>query len=81
MVVWKSEENGMSEGIVNAFKTLLSNPGDWCPSLAGLQCEQLQSLDADALEVLFTEEEVHDALVGCSGDKAPGPDGFTMSFW
>ncbi|RVW27734.1 hypothetical protein CK203_109966 [Vitis vinifera] len=25
--VWKSEENGMSEGIVNAFKTLLSNPG------------------------------------------------------
>ncbi|RVW43419.1 putative mitochondrial protein [Vitis vinifera] len=79
--VWKSEENGMSEGIVNAFKTLLSNPGDWRPSLAGLQCEQLQRLDADALEVPFTEEEVHDALVGCSGDKAPGPDGFTMSFW
>ncbi|RVW40194.1 Transposon TX1 uncharacterized 149 kDa protein [Vitis vinifera] len=79
--MWKLEENGMSEGIVNAFKTLLSNPGDWRPSLAGLQCEQLQSLDADALEVPFTEEEVHDALVGCSGDKALGPDGFTMSFW
>ncbi|RVX14550.1 LINE-1 reverse transcriptase-like [Vitis vinifera] len=45
------------------------------------ECEQLQRLDADALEVPFTEEEVHDALVGCSGDKAPGPDGFTMSFW
>ncbi|RVW89824.1 Transposon TX1 uncharacterized 149 kDa protein [Vitis vinifera] len=40
-----------------------------------------RDLDADALEVPFTEEEVHDALVGCSGDKAPGPDGFTMSFW
>ncbi|WJZ83279.1 hypothetical protein VitviT2T_002974 [Vitis vinifera] len=79
--VWKSEENGMSEGIVNAFRTLLSNPGEWRPSLAGLQCEQLQNLDADALEVPFTEEEVHGALVGCSGDKAPGPDGFTMSFW
>ncbi|RVX03382.1 hypothetical protein CK203_019920 [Vitis vinifera] len=26
--VWKSEENGMSEGIVNAFRTLLSNPGN-----------------------------------------------------
>ena len=79
--VWKSEENGMSVGIVNAFRTLLSNPGEWHPSLAGLQCEQLQNLDVDALEVPFTEEEVHGALVGCSGDKAPGPDGFTMSFW
>ncbi|RVW64332.1 putative ribonuclease H protein [Vitis vinifera] len=46
--VWKSEENGMSEGIVNAFRTLSSNPGEWRPSLAGLQCEQLQNLDADA---------------------------------
>ena len=49
--VWKSEENGMSEGIVNAFRTLSSNPGEWRPSLTGLQCEQLQNLDADALEV------------------------------
>ena len=24
---------------------------------------------------------MHGALLGCSGDKAPGPDGFTMAFW
>ena len=38
-------------------------------------------MDACALEVRFTEEEVFDALLGCSGDKAPGPDGFSMACW
>ena len=79
--VWYSEENGISEGIVNAFRSLLSNPGDWRPPLSVLQCETLQNLDVDTLEVSFTEEEVHGALMGCSGDKAPGPNGFTMAFW
>ncbi|RVW33303.1 Transposon TX1 uncharacterized 149 kDa protein [Vitis vinifera] len=71
----------ISEGIVNAFRSLLSNPGDWRPPLSGLQCETLQNLDVDALEAQFTGEEVHGALLGCNGDKAPGPDGFTMAFW
>ena len=79
--VWNSKENGISEGIVNAFRSLLSNLGDWRPPLSGLQCETLQNVDADALDVSFTEEEVYGALVGCSRDKAPGPDGFTMAFY
>ena len=29
----------------------------------------------------FSEEEVYGALLGCSGDKALGPDGFSMAFW
>ena len=24
---------------------------------------------------------MHGALLGCSGDKAPGPNGLTMAFW
>ena len=67
--------------MVNAFRSLLSNPGDWCPPLSGLQCETLENLDAFALEVPFTKEEVLGALLGCSGDKAPGPNGFSMAFW
>ena len=38
-------------------------------------------MDAYALEVPFTEEEVYGALLGCSGDEAPGPNGFSMAFW
>ena len=29
----------------------------------------------------FTEEEVFAALMDMNGDKAPGPDGFTIAFW
>ncbi|RVW31827.1 putative ribonuclease H protein [Vitis vinifera] len=79
--VWLTEENDIREGIANAFKTLLSNPGKWRPSVSGLQFEMLEPLDANALETPFMEEEVFDALVGCNGDKAPGPDGFSMAFW
>ncbi|RVW92043.1 Signal recognition particle 54 kDa protein 2 [Vitis vinifera] len=43
--------------------------------------ETLETLDALALEVPFTEEEVFGALLGCSGDKALGPNGFSMTFW
>ena len=38
-------------------------------------------MDACALEMPFTEDEVFDALLGCNGDKAPGLDGFSMAFW
>ena len=81
--VWLSEEIEIKEGVVNAFRSLLSNPGDWCPPLSRLQCETLENLDAFALEVSFTkeEEEVLGALLGCNGDKAPGPNGFSMAFW
>ena len=78
---WLTKENDIREGIANAFKTLLSNPGEWRPSVSGLQFEMLEPLDANALETPFTEEEVFDALMGCNGDKAPVPDGFSMAFW
>ena len=82
--VWLSEETEIKEGVVNAFRSSLSNPGDWCPPLSWLQCETLENFDAFALEVPFIkdeEEEVFGALLGCSRDKAPGPNGFFMAFW
>ena len=29
----------------------------------------------------FTEEEIYAALMDMNGDKALGPDGFTVAFW
>ena len=51
--------------MVSAFRSLLSNPGDWCLFLS-----TLETLDVLALEVSFTKEDVFGALWGCSGDKA-----------
>ncbi|RVW74831.1 hypothetical protein CK203_053869 [Vitis vinifera] len=79
--VWILEENEIKERIVNVFMSLLSNSGDWCPPLSGLQCETLENMDAYALEVSFMEEKVFGVLLGCSEDKALGPDGFSMAFW
>ena len=42
---------------------------------------QISQQEADTLELPFMEEEVHSALMDMNGDKAPGPDGFTMAFW
>ncbi|WJZ89517.1 hypothetical protein VitviT2T_008733 [Vitis vinifera] len=41
---------------------------------------KLKALKA-SLKLPFTEEEVHLALMGMNGDKAPGLDGFTGAFW
>ncbi|RVW17454.1 Transposon TX1 uncharacterized 149 kDa protein [Vitis vinifera] len=78
--VWL-KEGDRNTGIVNAFRPLLSNLVDWHPSVSGMQYETLEHMDACALEMPFMEEEVFDALLGCNGDKAPGPDDFSMAFW
>ncbi|RVX07360.1 Transposon TX1 uncharacterized 149 kDa protein [Vitis vinifera] len=42
-------------------------------------CISLQ--EAKSLETPFAENEIHSALMEMNGDKAPGPDGFTVAFW
>ncbi|RVW31082.1 hypothetical protein CK203_093146 [Vitis vinifera] len=43
--------------------------------------ESLNAQEAEFLEVPFSEEEIHSALLELNGDKAPGPNGFTVAFW
>ncbi|RVW16809.1 Transposon TX1 uncharacterized 149 kDa protein [Vitis vinifera] len=47
----------------------------------GLNFKELGEGLASSLEVMFSEEEIFAALSSFCGDKAPGPDGFTMAFW
>ena len=77
---WLNGTEEVRTDIVNAFKVLLSNPGDWRVSLEGLNFSRLNDMEAIRLEVPFTEEDVHIALANLNGDKAPGPDGFTAAF-
>ncbi|RVW28979.1 LINE-1 reverse transcriptase-like [Vitis vinifera] len=56
--------------------------GVWLETqLKGLSFERLEAVDAASLEEPFSEQEVMEALKGFCGDKAPGPDGFSMAFW
>ena len=78
---WLNGTEEVSTGIVNAFKVLLFDPGDWRASPKGLNFSRLNDTEAVRLEVPFIEEEASVALADLNGDKAPGPNGFTAAFW
>jgi hypothetical protein len=50
------------------------------PLLDGLDFSMISAEDALWLERPFDEEEVAGVVAGFNGDKAPGPDGFSMGF-
>ena len=79
--VWRIEEQEVREGIVNAFQQLLSEKPGWKADIEGLHLQSLNSSEAKGLELPFTEEEIHSALLEMNGDKAPRPDGFIVAFW
>ncbi|XP_034672581.1 uncharacterized protein LOC117904177 [Vitis riparia] len=79
--VWLSEEKEVRERVVNAYKYLLIENSDWKADIEKLQLEQISQQEAENLEHPFSEDEIHSALMEMNGDKAPGPNGFTMAFW
>ena len=78
---WLTEEEKINEAVVGHFHNLLTAPDVWRPGVNGFQFKQLERQDVFGLEKQFSEEEVYSALRSFSGDKALGPDGFTMTFW
>ena len=79
--VWLTEENEIRDGVVNGFKFMLSAVRGWRPSIRGMSFERLEAVDAANLGEPFSKQEVLEALKGFCGDKALGPDRFTMAFW
>ena len=49
--------------------------------MEGLDFNRIDGEDAARLEEAFSEEEVFSALSDLNEDKAPGPNGFSLSFW
>ena len=68
-------------GVVSAFQILLMEPGDWRPSLNGLDFDKTGVEEATRLEEVFIVEEVFSALSELNEDKGPSSDGFSIAFW
>jgi hypothetical protein len=49
--------------------------------LDDLVFESLSAVEASTLEALFLKKEVKDMIFGMDGNKAPGPDGFSLAFF
>uniref|UniRef100_A0A2N9EXD0 Reverse transcriptase domain-containing protein n=1 Tax=Fagus sylvatica TaxID=28930 RepID=A0A2N9EXD0_FAGSY len=76
-----SDPKEVEEGIVQYYKHLYCESTPWRPTLNGLPFKTLVSEEANSLILPFGEDEVLEAVRCMSGDKAPGPDGFTMAFY
>ena len=76
-----TSEEDIKSGVCRAYRTLLSEIEDWRPRIGDLQFRVLGTEKSKSLEKPFSKKEVFKALCSLSGDKASGPDGFTMAFW
>lgn len=74
---------GISVAIVDFYSTLYEEPFDWHPTVDGLEFDSISGEDADAewIERSFDEEEVTRVVHSLNGDKAPGPDEFSLAFF
>ena len=79
--VWMTEDQEVREWIVNAFQQLLSEEPNWRVDIEGLHLQCLNFRETEVLELPFIKEEIHSALMEMNGNKAPSPDGFTVTFW
>ena len=77
---WVEEESEIRKGIVEAFQSLLTYLGGWRPNFPSVALSNIGLESATKIEKPFTEEEIFAALSELNGDKAPGPDGFSMAF-
>lgn len=77
----RTDEDNIKIGVANAFSRIFAKSRDWRPSISGLNFDSLPSVESETLKIPFSEEEVLAALSRLSGDKAPGPNGFTTAFW
>jgi hypothetical protein len=66
---------------VKFYESMFAERMAWRPRLDDLVFESLFAVEASSLEAPFLEKEVKDVVFGMDGNKAPGPDGFSLAFF
>jgi hypothetical protein len=75
------EESEIREKVVHFYESLYQETETWRPTVDGLEFEMITENESAVLERQFDKEEVLQVVKDLQGDKAPGPDGFTMAFF
>ena len=79
-ILYKDEPNVRSQ-LVLFYQGLLKETEMGHPTMDGLDFACIEKGEQLSLEKEFTKEEVTQVLREMEGDKAPGPDGFTIAFF
>ncbi|GJV07951.1 RNA-directed DNA polymerase, eukaryota [Tanacetum coccineum] len=77
---WCEDPKIIKAKVANHYKSLFSERGNNRPIFCSEKLGKIEVDEANMLEKRFNEKEVWDAVSGCGGDKAPGPDGFNFRF-
>lgn len=67
--------------VLQFYHSLYQENESWRPLADGITFDSIGIEDRDMLDRPFELDEVVQVLKGLQGDKAPGPDGFTMAFF
>jgi hypothetical protein len=76
-----TDQDEIREHIAQFYEQLYTENGRRRPILDGIHFSFISDEDAKWLERPFDEEEIAKVVQGCNGDKAPGPDGFSLAFF
>ena len=76
-----SEDSVIRDKVVQFYETLYTETEDWRPFVEDLPFSRIDALDSNLLESRFERDEILQVVKDLQGDKSPGPDGFTMTFF
>ncbi|KAJ0917796.1 putative RNA-directed DNA polymerase [Helianthus annuus] len=77
---WSTDPIVVKESFYEFFATQFMEPMDARPPIMCHNMVSLSAAEADMLTEPFSLSEIKDAIWGCAGDRAPGPDGFNFKF-
>ena len=75
------EESEVADQVVQFYKKSYKETKEWRPFVEGLEFDQIERLEREWLERRFEKEEILQVVKELEGDKAPGPDGFSIAFY
>lgn len=78
--VWVVSPKTIKKEIFQFFRNRFAEPYESRPALTCSNLKTVSEEDNRMLTEKFELEEIKEAVFGCGGDRAPGPDGFNFRF-
>uniref|UniRef100_A0A803QQM3 Reverse transcriptase domain-containing protein n=1 Tax=Cannabis sativa TaxID=3483 RepID=A0A803QQM3_CANSA len=72
-------EKEIVEELIAFFSKLYTSEARSGTGIEGIEWHKIEESSARQLECPFEEEEVRNIVFSCEGNKAPGPDGFSLA--